>query len=277
MTNTARRAATLAAVAALLPAATLSAQTWQNIPAGAGLSNTNHAVAPGTRAFWNNGSNDGQNCNIGFVLAGATNCANQRPSNWLPYNGTQMTTVLASGSNGESAARFMFGAGTYVFRGGLGLSGDIAGQNQNWGTFLASTPGTLSTVTLGGGAQVLTFGEAWGFWIDLATPAGITRSSQTPARHFALFANGSNATLSNMAGIDKLVTTTYGDEFVVGMEDIGCGQDMREDVCPQNADFDNNDVVLSFAPVPEPSTYALLGSGMALLAGFARRRARTVA
>jgi PEP-CTERM motif len=266
------RIASSAAVAALITAP-LAAQTWTAVPGT--LSNDSYTTgAP--RAFWNNSSNDGVSCNIGNVVTGTNGtCANQRPLNWLPFTGPTPTHFL---SNGNSATPFLFAAGTYVFKQTPGLGGDIAGDDTPWGFFTADAGGVaianLPPISGNAGVQTVTFTSAWGFFMDMSlignTPGGNVRSNDSMfARQFALFSVGTGANIGTL-GSSSLITANGDDSFVLGFEDIACGD--QGDTCNLNADFDNNDAILSFAPVPEPSTYALLATGLAGIGAMARRK-----
>jgi PEP-CTERM motif len=267
-------AARLAApfIAAALVTAPLAAQTWSAVPGA--LSNDHYTAGP-ARAFWNNSSNDGVSCNIGHVVTGTNGtCANQRPLNWLPFTGPTPTHFL---SNGNSGTPFLFAAGTYVFKQTPGLGGDIAGDNTPWGFFTADANGlavmNMPPISGNAGVQTVTFSSAWGFFMDMSlvgSTAGVNVRSNDAAfaRQFALFSVGNGSSLSALGG-STLVTAGGDDSFVVGFEDIACD---AQGFCNQTADFDNNDAILSFAPVPEPSTYALLLTGLAGIGAMARRK-----
>src|SRR5690606_2680805 len=81
-------------------AGTASAQAWQAMPGS--FNNTPSSVA-GARPFFDNLSDDGEGCNIGFILSNAAganaDCENQRPANWLPFNDLAPSSFYGDGNN----------------------------------------------------------------------------------------------------------------------------------------------------------------------------------
>jgi len=192
--------------------------------------------------YWDNGSADGANKNIGFELVAG-------PGK-IPYlgtaAGTQITDYLFA--DHDSIAKLKF---------------EIAG-NKNFNEFGWYTPGSgvlntifAASVSPGDAAATTTVPLSGTFGFYLKTVGGkvyyTESSSQIPdsgTQHLALFMQDPGC---------------YGPPcFWFGVEDLAANQ---------NSDYDYNDMIVKICPIPEPTTMALWGTGLiGMLGGLIRRR-----
>ena len=239
------------------------------LPWTAQAQNFSNASAPNKDAtpFWDVTSyDDGQGCNIGYVLTGAANsgtCGYYKigGSYAAPYNNTTIANAWFAHATGNvnSSVGFMFytgGGAQITYYGGIGGASPLSALViRDLST--ASILYTFSAVNTG-----YTFSGPGFFDIGIAT---YSPSSATPnffsytavsPNQFAVFGNGSFDANSGSCG----------DACWLGAEDS---------VRP--TDYDYNDGVLKITgalvtTVPEPSTYLLMASGLLGLAAVARRR-----
>ena len=148
----------------------------------------------------------------------------------------------------------------------------FAGDKDNFGYINGTGAGSFNQVIAGTGVS--------GYSLNPATPASLITGS---VFQFALQNTVTSSTLSSENAqngdlMDHMVTflitdpsSPYFGDYILAFEDLLQGQ--------TSADFDYNDTVVlvsGVAPLglPEPSTYAILGSGLALALLLQRRRVR---
>jgi hypothetical protein len=197
--------------------------------------------------FFNSVSWDGKGMNIGFCLVGGGACNySGMPGVALPVfagpNFTAPGSFYISPSGSATAALMMEVAG-------------LANSNQ-FGWFLLGTdpnnPANRHVVFTGpqGAGSLANFnpGGAYGFYI---LAGGSTLYTSTlfggaTEQHFVVF------------------QSTPGGPIWVAVEDLPLG----------SGDRDYNDMIIKITPVPEPSSLALLGTGLVALAGAIRHKIR---
>lgn len=193
--------------------------------------------------FWDNSSIDGDQCNIGYVVTGVAGnnnvCNYQRPEDWLPYAGPTMNAFWNSPT-------FTIQGGQLTVNTGVGLGGDVTAMNYDWGFWTRTESGGKAYTSLNSLLSlpaVYNFApdQIWGFWLD----NGAVRTSDVD-QQFALFRDDDG-------------------NQVFGIEDTQI----------PGGDRDYQDMIASVrvtGVVPEPSSVLLVASGLAGLAGIARRR-----
>ena len=208
--------------------------------------------------FWDNSSDDGANCNVGYVLTGVAgsagnSCSNQRPSTWLPYTGTAPTAYW--GTAGGGWLGFVITPGTYSFSllpGTTQSGGDVAGDDDDWGYFTFDGGGGRTTTSLNGGlpGAPVVFTTYWGLWIDMSAGAGMAYSDLDP--QFSAFAYDFSS-------------------VIFGIEDTelpGGDQDYNDELFQIAIDGGGRITEV----IPEPMTMTLLATGLAGMAAASRRR-----
>jgi PEP-CTERM motif len=271
------------ALAAVATSATLQAQ-WQAI----GTPNNSN-----TGAYWNNVSDDNINttvvCNAGAILTNTpnlapTSCNNQAPV-YLPITPAPLTTanMFLGGMSGANPGAFRFNClGCTV-----SLLGRVAGDaTTSWGVLLDNGTNYTSAQLAAG----QTVSGNFAVYITQALPTAglgtVYSSAQqtgvgaigsragTPQQQFAVFSNTAGSLSSDMYG--QIINIGLGEQYFVGMEDnVNGGRGFGMDEFGGNtraSDRDYNDIIVSIQAVPEPATIGLMGFGLLVLGGIAKRR-----
>lgn len=213
---------------------------------------------PGTKVdeFWNNLSDDGASCNVGFFALGtfSAGCKAQNPGPLGPGLGWADASYLSvDPPSGTMPPSFFFSAGTYK----VTYFGNVAGADpmRMFGYRAVGTdPVTWFTA---GTSTIFTADDDFEFVLQAWSPTGAANfTSFSDPRMFAVFADQADGSMAR--------------NFLVGAEDNNC-----EEIgvgCARISDRDYNDALALIQVVPEPSTYMLMGAGLLGLYGVARRR-----
>lgn len=214
--------------------------------------------------FWNRLSDDGRNCNIGyFVQSGYGPCGSQHPNVFpSPLGWTNATYLAQSVPSTTGRTVVLFRPGTYT----LTFLGQVAGASPSRLVGVSSFDGSGEVNhTFGAAPETFSFTATkdWQFSLQsfLPTGAGTFFSNDGNTRQFAVFANSNGADGSTA------------NDWLVGAEDNGCTSVSPN--CPRLADYDFNDAMVRVTATPEPSSYALMATGLIVIGGAMRRRRST--
>jgi hypothetical protein len=201
--------------------------------------------------YWDKGSFDGDKKNIGYYLTKTGSF-----ESWADYEHPGAIDYWGMQSGAADSSFYFIKDSAYS---SAALRLEIAGyKNSNVFGWYDVATGDLHPIFLGGDSPIVTTAftptKEYGFYLinepgDLfLTQAGAGGSDDGKFQHFAVFLEEPNI-------------------YWIGVEDLLCG-----------GDKDYNDMVIKVtpatAPVPEPATMLLLGSGLIGLAGLGRKKLR---
>jgi len=233
-----------------------SGAAWQPFPT---------ALTESGTPYWANPSFDGSQANVGFHMtnSGAFTGSTLGPGAvpfWANSNGSaDLNSFFQRGTTNLPQANLL-----------ATLSGNAAGNSFGWyDTAQPTILHTLLSGAAGPGNLGVTFvpSNNYGFFIRESNGAtyfmqsglnmtGSNTSGDTNHQHFAIFTNTPGSpSASFWLGVEDSVPGPF------NIEGLGDYQDMFVEVTP--------------APIPEPATLTLFGTGIAGLVGFTRRKSRS--
>jgi len=220
---------------------------------------------PGSGPYWNNTPGDGPDYNIGWCLTGTGNCHIANPPGALNYygNGTAAASTMTFNSSGVAQEVSLQGVFT-TQKGVPPLGTNYFGWYTDDGGVITTHSLLNSTEAAGTIASFLPTGS-YGFFFENVQSPGTTYT----ANYFWFsdsildYTSGPGAPATDGAQHFSIFGGTN-DSYYLGIEDTPAS----------GSDFDYNDVVIKFAPVPEPASVALAGIGIGLLGLVMRPRRR---
>jgi hypothetical protein len=232
---------------------------WTNLTAG--------SEAGGN--FFSNTSDDGTNCNIGFLLTGAT-----LPSGCLAENVVGNLTGIPTNATAYSYLNNGLGgsAGNFDF-----TSDANAGSPSHSVTLHLEIAGGRESNTFGyrlGGVDTLLFGG------PTANPVSATFTIPANSDFSFWFQAGGNTYYSDGAGSARFALFRFGqgapvaadgtnlNAYVLGMEDGA----LNGRVGKTYGDEDFQDLIVSIQVVPEPATVSALAAAVLVTVAAVRRR-----
>lgn len=200
---------------------------------------------------------------IGAGTAMAQTATVDNPST-ATVNGTfDPQTITTPGLSFQYGTLMATGAGTFTFT----YLGNESGYTNAFSLNLGSAGMLTESSALGSSVSLLVGGGSLmpSFTFLTTSPTGLASASN--GQSFSDNSNPSFAIISNRGGGNVMASYgggSYGFQYVLGFNDAFSG----------DRDFDDYKVGVNFvaAPVPEPSTYALMLAGLAAVGFMARRR-----
>jgi hypothetical protein len=231
---------------------------WTNLTAG--------SEAGGN--FFSNTSDDGANCNVGYLLTGATNpntCINVIGNlSGIPTNGTTYS-YLNNGSGGS--------AGAFDF-----TSDSIVSSPSHAVTLHIEIAGRRDTNTFGyrlGGVDTTLFGGVTANPVSatFSIPANSDFSFWFQANGNTYYSDGAGSARFSLFRFAQTRTPESADgtslnAYVLGMED----GDLNSRTGKIYGDEDFQDLVVSIQVVPEPGTVSALAAAVLVTVAAVRRR-----
>lgn len=225
----------------------LSSPALADSVVGSGSFQSGWSASNNGSTFFNHVSWDGNGMNIGFCLAGGSTC------NFSGQPGTALPVFAGANFSAPGSFYIAPSGGS-----GAALMIEVAGlSNSNqFGWYLAGSDPTNAA-------------NRHPLFLGPQTAGATSNFNPSGSYGFYILAGGATLYTSTLYGGAKdqhfaLFQSQPGGAIWVGVEDLAL----------KTGDRDYNDMVIKITPVPEPSSLALLGTGLVGLGSLVRRKIR---